>query len=109
MSEELEVAESRHGSNPNEEKKRDQWGGQIEFLLACLGNAVGLGNVSAPMRAPVQIRSFSPCDNMCRHLVLAISLLVLQEWRRRFSLPVHRLLSGHRISIVPYRAFAWPV
>jgi hypothetical protein len=27
------------------EQQREQWGGQLEFILTCVGYAVGLGNV----------------------------------------------------------------
>ena len=30
-------------SKDKDENQREQWGGNAEFLLACLGNAVGLG------------------------------------------------------------------
>lgn len=29
----------------SKEAERGQWGNQIEFILACIGYAVGLGNV----------------------------------------------------------------
>lgn len=46
---ETDVRQTNVESEPNavaNSSNRDQWGGQIEFILACLGNAVGLGNVT---------------------------------------------------------------
>ena len=41
-------ASTNFGSTKGEEKEemeRGQWGGKLEFILTCVGTAVGLGNV----------------------------------------------------------------
>lgn len=42
---ELDPAAALDSGSLTEENKRGNWGGQLEFILTCVGYAVGLGNV----------------------------------------------------------------